>query len=168
MALVFKLGLALVRALKLTLGLLLLLARAWLDSIAVDCEATVASLVRPILLLLIWACIGAECSNAKEFITFLASVCCLATIVEVELIFVAVIAGAFSRELTLLLGAVAVSETTLSDCFAAGVAAAAETGTAALATEAVLASDWPWALLLALALVLATVVAFVVGAGALF
>ena len=187
MALVFKLGLALVRALKLTLGLLLLLARAWLDSIAVDCEATVASLVRPILLLLIWACIGAECSNAKEFITFLASVCCLATIVAVELIFGAVRAGAFSRELTLLLGAVAVAETTLSDCFAAGttvavaagaavavaeasagVAAAAETGTAALATEAVLASDWPWALLLALALVLATVVALVLGAGALF
>ena len=181
MALVFKLGLALVRALKLTLGLLLLLARAWLDSIAVDCEATVASLVRPILLLLIWACIGAECSNAKEFITVLASVCCLATIVAVELIFGAVRAGAFSRGLTLLLGEVAVSEITLSDCFAseagaaaavaeaaAGIAAAAETGTSALATEAVLASDWPWALLLALALVLATVVALVLGAGALF
>ena len=88
MALVFKLGLALVRALKLALGLLLLLARAWLDSIAVDCEATVASLVRPILLLLLLRGlgIGAECSNAKEGITVLASVCCLATIVEVELI----------------------------------------------------------------------------------
>ena len=59
------------------------------------------------------------------------------------------------------------SETILSDCFA-GVAAAAKTGTAALDTEAVLATDWPWALLLALALVLATVVALVLGVGALF
>ena len=69
------------------------------------------------------------------------------------------------------------SETILSDCFAAaagaasavaeaaaGVAAAAETGTAALDTEATLAGDWT----LALALVLATVVALVLGAGALF
>ena len=69
------------------------------------------------------------------------------------------------------------SETILSDCFAAavgaaaavaeasaGVAAATETGTAALDTEATLAGDWT----LALALVLATVVALVLGAGALF